>query len=197
MAAFFEKSYKNTRTIHATAFTVACMVFYVWYPLNRPRCRSCRPGEGSLPPPKNGTLPCETLSREYEKAWGNSRVSSSSLRKSCMAVMHNGSGRHAQSHAECVHNSAGTHAQRPAVSMRFPGGVRNARSIVTQNIFVRQGLGREPQQAEKTHPIRISGTGDFSCLWEQRHCLHRYKTRPNIIKYSNDILTESAFGTKI
>ena len=31
--------------------------------------------------------------------------------------MHNGPGRHAQSHAECAHNSAGTHAQRPAVSI--------------------------------------------------------------------------------
>ena len=59
----------------------------------------------------------------YEKAWGNSRVSSSNLRKSCMAVMHNGPGRHAQSQAECVHNSAGTHAQRPAVSMHFFDGV--------------------------------------------------------------------------
>ena len=33
--------------------------------------------------------------------------------------------------------------------MRYPGH------------FVRTGIGAEPQQARKTHPIRISGSGVF------------------------------------
>lgn len=39
--------------------------------------------------------------------------------------------------------------------------------------FCSPGLGAGASTSRKTHPIRISGSGVFSCLWEQRHCLHR------------------------
>jgi len=50
----------------------------------------------------------------------------------------------------------------------------DAGGIVTQNIYVRRGLGREPQQAENHQHPEWEKLMVFSCLWVHRHCLHRY-----------------------
>ena len=64
IAAFFEKSYKNTRTICATAFAVACIVFYVWPVLLITHDVEAAAQAKEAYRLQNGTLECETLSRE-------------------------------------------------------------------------------------------------------------------------------------
>ena len=49
---------------------------------------------------------------------------------------------------------------------------RSLEGCVTQNIYVRQGLGREPQQA-RNHPFPPTEMSGFCILYVQMHCLHR------------------------
>ena len=46
--------------------------------------------------------------------------------------------------------------------------------IVTQNKFCSPGFGAGASTSRKPSASRMGKADGFSCLWEQRHCLHRY-----------------------
>jgi len=74
----------------------------------------------------------------------------------------------------CYHDSFTTKCKffmnTPIQTSDFQSSSRSGRDRYPEH-FCSLGLGAGASTSRKTHPIRSSGSGDFSCLWVHKHCL--------------------------